>query len=256
MSANSAWPTAKLEDIATLEFGASFKSSLFNTEERGLPVVRIRDVNRGFSETYYDGEFDDKYLVNNGDFLIGMDGNFSIAEWSGGKALLNQRVCRIAREVSEEVERKFLYYFLPTPLHIIELKKSFVTVKHLSATDLRSIEVPLPPLAEQRRIAEILDTVNIQIHRTKEASNYLKDELARAFFQQLSRNSQPAQIKTLATVTTGSTPSRKHPEYYGGSIPWVKTNEVSGTAITSTEETITETGLENSNWGCPQMVDT
>jgi type I restriction enzyme S subunit len=48
---------------------------------------------RGFSET---GEYDEQFVVNDNDILIGMD-DFNIAKWAGGEALLNQRVCKIAR---------------------------------------------------------------------------------------------------------------------------------------------------------------
>lgn len=48
-------------------------------------------------------------------------------------------------------------------------------------------------------------------------------------------------------VTSGGTPSRAVPEYFGGSIPWVKTGEVKKGFIYETEECITELGLENSS---------
>lgn len=48
-------------------------------------------------------------------------------------------------------------------------------------------------------------------------------------------------------VTSGGTPSRAVPEYFGGTIPWVKTGEVKKGFIFSTEECITELGLENSS---------
>lgn len=157
MSSVNEWSMVKLGDVCTLDFGAAFKSSQFNTEGRGLPVIRIRDVKRGFSETFYEGDFESRYLVTNGDFLIGMDGNFSIAEWNGGQALLNQRVCRVARDTADYVHPRYIFHFLPQALVEIHHRKSFVTVKHLSAKDLRELKIPLPPLAEQQRIAEILD---------------------------------------------------------------------------------------------------
>jgi len=51
----------------------------------------------------------------------------------------------------------------------------------------------------------------------------------------------------VAETTSGGTPSREVPEFFGGTIPWVKSGELNDTLITKTEETITEDGLRNSN---------
>ncbi len=51
----------------------------------------------------------------------------------------------------------------------------------------------------------------------------------------------------LATTTSGGTPSRKRKDYYGGSIPWVKSGELKDDYISETEEHITEAGLKNSS---------
>ena len=54
-------------------------------------------------------------------------------------------------------------------------------------------------------------------------------------------------IGVVAETTSGGTPSRKHPEYYGGTIAWVKSGELKDSVITSVEEFITEEGLTSSN---------
>lgn len=54
-------------------------------------------------------------------------------------------------------------------------------------------------------------------------------------------------LDRVAKWSSGGTPSRSHPEYYGGTIPWIKTGELGPTYITDTEEKITQLGLENSS---------
>ena len=46
---------------------------------------------------------------------------------------------------------------------------------------------------------------------------------------------------------SGATPSRRHPEYYGGSIPWLKTGDLNDGFINSVSEYITEEGINNSS---------
>ncbi len=60
-------------------------------------------------------------------------------------------------------------------------------------------------------------------------------------------NWQSRQLGVLATTTSGGTPSRKRKDYYGGSIPWVKSGELNDDFIFDTEEHITEAGLKNSS---------
>ncbi|WP_426718653.1 restriction endonuclease subunit S [Corynebacterium auriscanis] len=210
MSVGHQWPTVKLGEICSLDFGAPFKSSHFSSEPLGLPVARIRDVVRGHSKTFLAGDFDPKYLIYDGDFLIGMDGNFSIGEWRGGEALLNQRVCRVAREVSNATSREFLFHFLPRALGQIEQKKSYVTVKHLSATDLRNLKIPLPPLPEQRRIAGVLEHSSQQVRETDRQLNSLAALRSSITERALDlRKHQMLQLNEIADIQSGITKGRK-----------------------------------------------
>src|SRR5437870_752262 len=147
--------TTKMGNVVEILSGFAFKSDSFNDSE-GMPIIRIRDVVRGSSETRYRGDFDSAYIVNDGEILVCMDGEFNAARWCGGPALLNQRVCRI-KSRGDQLHDGYLFHFLPSALKRIEDATPFVTVKHLSVKDIRDIDIPLPPLAEQQRIAAILD---------------------------------------------------------------------------------------------------
>ena len=74
--------------------GFAFDSAHFTTGE-GIPLIRIRDLEKETTEVKYDGFYRKEYIVKNGDLLIGMDGDFYTALWKGKDALLNQRVCKI-----------------------------------------------------------------------------------------------------------------------------------------------------------------
>ncbi len=171
--------TVPLGELTDLLSGFAFKSKRFG-EDGDLPVIRIRDVVRGRSETFYSGDYDEKFLVKDSEILIGMDGEFNCARWNGGKALLNQRVCRI-ESTSDHLDDQYLYRFLPAALKAIERDTPFVTVKHLSAKTIRAIEIPLPPIEEQRRIAAVLDAADEL--RTKRRQALAKvDTLTQAIF--------------------------------------------------------------------------
>lgn len=116
----------KLIDLCNIQYGYAFDSSMFSEDSSNIPIIRIRDVKRGYSETYYSGNFSDDYIVSKGDLLIGMDGEFNIAKWKSNDALLNQRVCKVT--VREDVDEEYIRYALSKKLKEIERKTSFVTV--------------------------------------------------------------------------------------------------------------------------------
>ena len=155
LSAHASWQRVHLREVAHVLNGFPFDSAGFNAE-RGMPLARIRDVLAGRTSTYFDGPFDSAYVLADGDLLVGMDGDFNAARWKGGRALLNQRVCKIAVD-SNLYEPRLLDALLPVYLAAINAETSSVTVKHLSSRTIEDIWLPLPPRHEQQRLADKLD---------------------------------------------------------------------------------------------------
>lgn len=153
MKAN--WQSKKLGDLLSVQNGYAFDSKAFGAD--GFPLIRIRDLKEGVTtETKFNAAFDPKYIVNAGDFLIGMDGDFTCHEWKGPPALLNQRVCRL-QEFNDSLEPRFLFYGINAHLKAIEEVTGYTTVKHLSSKQILGIEMVVPPRIEQRRILTLLD---------------------------------------------------------------------------------------------------
>ena len=241
--------TVTLGDYIEILSGFAFKSSLFNSEARGLPLVRIRDVVPGYSETYSDEDFDEKYLLEDGDLLIGMDGEFNCARWKGGKALLNQRVCRVIAS-SKNLDDQYLFYFLPRPLKQIEAKSNFVTVKHLSVKQIQAIKIPLPPLEEQRRIAAILDKADGVRRKRKEAIRLTEELLKSTFLEMFGdpvtnpKGWEIAKLGDFGKILTGNTPPRSVSENYGDEIEWIKSDNITTPEhfLTQAEEKLSAKG--------------
>ena len=165
------WCWGKLKDSGIVtDTGYPFNASNFTTDPKNRKqIIRIRDILRGYSETYSDEQCPTSYIVNKGDILVGMDGDFNVGKWKTEVALLNQRVCRIKKEYNAII-LDYVFYLLPIPLLEINKNTSSVTVKHLSNKQIENLIFPIPPLNEQTRIVSkieelfsILDNISLNL---------------------------------------------------------------------------------------------
>lgn len=150
------WKRIRLGDIADIQNGFPFASEQFSPSPPGMPLIRIRDILRNPTTTYFQGEYPPEFIVKAGALLVGMDGDFNSAVWHGEPALLNQRCCKVSL-ISNEYDHRLLAYCLPGYLAAINAHTSAITVKHLSSRTVSDIPLPLPPVGEQQRIADTLD---------------------------------------------------------------------------------------------------
>ena len=172
----------KLTEICDIQYGYAFDSKCF-TEDSSYPaLVRIRDVKRGYSETYYAGDYPEEYVLSVGDLLVGMDGEFNIARWKCNGALLNQRVCKLSAKPGTNEE--YIRFAMSKALKEIEQRTAFVTVKHLSAKELNKLELEVPETSEQDKIADMLARLECIVEACQQELQKL-DDLIKARFVEL-----------------------------------------------------------------------
>ena len=245
----------KLGEVCEILSGYAFKSSQFNDKKIGLPLIRIRDVERGFSDTYFEGAYPEEYLIKNGDLLITMDGNFILKKWEGDLALLNQRVCKV-KITDKSVDEDYIAWLIPKYLKEIEDKTPFVTVKHLSVAKIKDISFVLPNKLDQKLISKKLDTIS-QIYDFRKIQSEELNELVKSRFNEMFGdpvlNEMGWEIDTLNKVgTIGRGVSKYRPrnasELFGGIYPFIQTGDVanSGNYIVDYHSTYSDFGLKQS----------
>lgn len=156
------WKNVKLGDFLIFQTGFPFDSQFFNQDGNGIRLIKNRDLKSDDQMYFYSGNYSTDDIVNDGDILVGMDGDFLPCLWKKGRALLNQRVGRVI--CKKNLNHIFAYYALSSPLEKIQNKTASTTVKHLSHAGVLEIKTIIPSsLAEQKAIADILSKADAEI---------------------------------------------------------------------------------------------
>ena len=136
------WKRKRLVDIADIQYGYAFDGSKFNDMKKGIPIVRIRNIPAGITSDYTT-ETEEKYLIGNGDIIVGMDGEFHINSWSGDNAYLVQRTCCF-RPKKKEMQG-WLLWAIRKPIKYYEKTIVGATVSHLGKKHIDAIDLLVGP---------------------------------------------------------------------------------------------------------------
>lgn len=256
------WAVVKCKHIATVQAGFPFDSAKFSNSE-GTPLIRIRDITSGFTQTYYSGEYDSAYIVSKGDLLIGMDGDFNIRMWQSENALLNQRCCRVLSNT--DIELSFLYYSLPFHLEITNNLAYATTVKHLSNSDVLNAPIPYPPKSIRESIISLLnnkcaeiDKVVEQTRATIEEYKNLKQAIITEAVTKGVRGPRPMKPSGVGwigdipeewskdkigrvcnLIGSGTTPKFDRFDLSSADIPWIQSGDLSSTHLHNVKTYVT-----------------
>ena len=156
------WVDTPIGEGVRFQVGYPFQSQYFTSDRIGKRLVKNRDLKSDDQIVFYNGEYDYKFIVHNGDILIGMDGDFLPYKWDKGIALLNQRVGRLLP--TKKWDLSFVMYALIEPLHKLQDGTGATTVKHLSHNDIEQMVLCIPQnYEEQQAIATILSDMYKEI---------------------------------------------------------------------------------------------
>lgn len=152
------WERKRLVDIVDVQYGYAFDGSKFNDVGNGMPIIRIRNIPYGNTTDFTTEEAEEKYVISNGEILVGMDGEFHINSWSGDNAYLVQRTCCFRPRKSEM--NGWLLWAIYEPIKFYEKTVVGATVSHLGKKHIDAIElltgpdelyIPFQILFEQRQ---------------------------------------------------------------------------------------------------------
>ena len=127
------WRVGSIYDICDVYYGAPFNSSFFNSEKKGLPLIRIRDLVRQEAGVFTEERHPKGQLAHKGNILVGMDGEFTIYIWGGENSWINQRISRFSPKPG--ISHYFLTETLRPQLKSVESSEVATTVIHIGKND-------------------------------------------------------------------------------------------------------------------------
>jgi type I restriction enzyme S subunit len=227
------WEMVKLDNVCTMLSGNAWSASKFK-DEGIIPIIRIQNLGNNENEKFiwWNDDYDKKFVVKKGDLLLSLSGSIKIDIWKGIDALLNQRIVKLIPK--NGIDPQWFYWQITNIILDIERMGKWALVNNVSITDLKDLEIPLPPLPIQKRIAEILDAADA-LKRKDQALLKKYDELAQAIFIDMFgdpvKNEKGWEVKKLGNLFSSPVKcgpfgsALKKEEYVNDGIPvWIMDN--------------------------------
>lgn len=169
---------------------------------------------------------------------------------------INQDLKALSIKDLGAVDRGYLFRFLLSKASYFESKGKGATVKGITLDVLREVEVPLPSLEEQKRIAAILDKAD-SLRRKRQEALRLADDFLRAVFLDMFGDpvTNPkgwplVKFSEVGELNRGKSRHRPRDDQrlYGGAYPFIQTGDVANAdgVVESFSQTYSEFGLEQS----------
>lgn len=251
----------KLKDVCLVSGGYAFKSEEFM--KKGIPVVRIGDIANGKIEfndktVYISNSNLDKYAsftIYKEDVLVALSGattgKYGIYD-RDDIALLNQRVGKIT-PITDVVIPKYIYFYLNILKSVILRKASGAAQPNISTNQVSELQIPLPPLETQKKIADVLDKAQELIDKRKKQIELLDEFLQSVFIDMFGdpvknpKGWDSVLLDNIGKWRSGGTPARNNSDFFNGKIPWLTSKELETTYIEDSSEKITEEAMLNSS---------
>ena len=252
------WSISSLGEMAAINMGQSPPSSVVNDSGDGLPFLQGNaEFGTRFPSPRQHCSKCPK-TVDVGDILL------SVRAPVGEVNVAPERLCigrGLAGLRSVNGDQDFFYYALGGLAPAFARLSQGSTFDAINGKDLRGIPLILPPLDEQRRIAEVLRSVDVAIYRNQQylaqASSVRAALLQQHFHMAEWAGGQPLpdgwEIPLLDTVAkrgSGHTPNKKIDRYWNGGIKWVSlqdTKKLDQVYISATAQQISDDGIRNSS---------
>lgn len=248
--------TILLGDVAEIIKGISYRSADYSNSENGIAFVNLKSVARGGGYNpdgikYYAGQIKPSQYVEPGNILIAntdltqnreIIGSPIIMPDIGRSACFSLDLSKIIVTDTDIVDSRYLFYYLKSPIarEYMLAHSNGSTVMHLSVKAVPNMEINLPPLDRQKKIANILGSLDKKIElnrRMNETLEQLSQTLFRHYFvdNPAAKSWDKKPLDETANFLNGLA-MQKYPKINGQpTLPVIKIREMSSGITDSTD---------------------
>lgn len=214
-----------LGDYISIKHGYAFKGDFISTENNGIVLVTPGNfaIGGGFKENkckYFTNEYPQEYVLKPNDLIVTMTDLSKDGDTLGYSALVpdtsrtylhNQRIGLVQIE-SKEISKDYLYWFMRTRKYQKQIvaTASGSTVKHTSPNRICEVELELPSLADQDRIASVLNSIEKKIKINEKINNNLQEQAQALYTHMFIDNCAPdwldGTLSDIAEIIMGQSP--------------------------------------------------
>lgn len=244
-----------LSDICEISSGGTPSRSVLNYYKGDIPWAKISDIENAKNGVLFDTE--EKISVEGlksirnklfpeGTLLFAMYGSIGKVAISGMELSTNQAILGIRPKNTDQVSLKYLKIWFELNKQKMINQGRGVALQNLSATIIRNLKIPLPPLDDQIRIAAVLTRAK-KLIATRKASIKALDELLKSTFLEMfgdpvrnEKGWEELPMNRVGTFVSGGTPSKERNEFWNGNFPWVSPKNMKVHYISKSEDYISD----------------
>ena len=257
----------KIGEVFTLiRNGANIKQG---EDDTGYPITRIETISNrvvdrnkmGYAGIHEIGRYSD-YILEDGDILMSHInsethlGKVALYEKIPGETIIHGMNLLCLRPNRSILNCRYAFYSLMSDgflRQIPRIMKKSVNQASFTVTALKELQIHVPPMEQQLQIVSVMDRIqSLLLQRQKQAA--VIDQLVKSRFIELFGDpvsNDKGWKKVVITevchaIFGGGTPSKSHPEYFAGSIPWVSPKDMKSSVINDSIDHITEKAIAHS----------
>ena len=160
------WCWAKQGNVSQFVNGRAYKQSELLEDSTLTPVLRVGNLFTNSSWYYSDLTLDEDKYIDNNDLIYAWSASFGPFIWQGGKAIYHYHIWKV--QLANEINKKYFYFWLLNDTERLKTRGHGTGLIHVTKEMMEQAPIPIPPMHEQQRIVDRVESLFAKLDEAKE----------------------------------------------------------------------------------------